>query len=187
MAGVLHRIAYDATIDDIVDVALRFANQTQAFQKQLRTNVIVAGGIAGLALTAFIVYQNGIATQPVLYGVVIGAIFGVFFGVIYKSFLIKEMRKQQRKVVAEQLGGKPATPCEIEIRPDVLWTRQLGIEIVFPWNLCTVVIDNTDDIEMKFPAGICIVRNRHFAATADRQKFLETARHLAGKSGDRPN
>src|SRR5262245_11228653 len=112
MAEALHRIAYDATIEDVVDVAFRFANAMHVFQTQLRTNVMIAGGIAGLALASTIVYQNGISVSPVMSGMVAGAMFAVFFGLIYKNLLIKEMRKQQRKIFAEQFGGNPTSPCD---------------------------------------------------------------------------
>lgn len=181
MTDALNRIVYDTSIDDAVDVAWRLSSRTQAFQKQLRTNVLMAGTVAGLALAATFVYRSGIEPLPVLVAVVAGAIFAVLFGWIYRNILIKEIRKQQHRLVAEQFGGKPTVPCEVELRPDTLWTRQLGMEIVFPWNLCSSIRDNANDVEINFPAGICVVRNRHFTALADRQNFLDTAKRLAGQ------
>ena len=89
------------------------------------------------------------------------------------------MRKQHRKVVAEQFGGKPTIPCEMELRSDAILVRQAGMEMTFPWTLCTGVADNAEDVEINFSAGICVVRNRHFSSTSERQSFLDTARRLA--------
>lgn len=52
MGEGLHRIAYEATVDDAVDVSLRLANRSEAFRKQIRQNVAIAGCIGGLALFA---------------------------------------------------------------------------------------------------------------------------------------
>jgi hypothetical protein len=181
MPEALHRIVYDATIDDAVDVAFRLAGRTQAFRKQLRLYVMLAGILGGLGLfTAWMFY----ATAPGRFDVVVaaagGVAFGFVFAIMFKRTLIKDMQKQQRKMVAEQFGGKPTIPSELELRSDAVWVRQAGMEMVFPWAVCTGVQDNTGDVEINFTPGICVVRNRHFPSTADRQDFLATARRLAG-------
>lgn len=126
----LHRLVYDATIDDAVDVGMRLANRSGAYQRQIRQNILIARGIGAC--------------------VVIGvAIFNL------------------------------NEPGELELRPDAVWTRQAGMELVFPWTLCSGIKDNTDDIELSFSAGICVVRNRHLPSPAERARFLETARRLS--------
>lgn len=182
MPEALHRIAYDATIDDAVDVAFRLASRTQAFRKQIRQNIVVVGILGGLAFgAAWMSYL----TAPAAFDLAIAAsgavAFGAIFAVMFKRFFMKEMRKQHRKMVAEQFGGKPTIPSELELRTDAVWVRQAGMEMTFPWNLCTGIQDNVDDVEMNFTPGICVVRNRHFSSTAERQTFIDTARRLAGK------
>ena len=46
------------------------------------------------------------------------------FAAIFLGFLKKEIRKQQRKIIAEQFGGKAVIPSELELRPDAVWLRQ---------------------------------------------------------------
>jgi hypothetical protein len=99
---------------------------------------------------------------------------------LFKHFFIKEMHKQHRKMIAEQFGGKPTIPCELELRADAVWVRQSGMEMIFPWTTCAGIQDNAGDVEVHFTPGICVVRHRYFASTADRQSFLDTARRLAG-------
>ena len=183
MTDALHRVTYDATVDDAVDVALRFANRTQTFRRQVRRNIIIVGTAAGLVLVAWWLYTAD-GTTPVEVALIVaaGIAFGVIFALIFRRLFEKEIRKQQRLAVVEQFGGKPSIHSEVELRPEAVWVRQAGMEMTFPWSICTGVQDHPDDIEMNFSQGICVVRNRHFASPAERQSFLDTARRLAGPS-----
>ncbi len=181
MPEPLHRITYDATIDYAVDVAFRLAGRTQAFRRQLRLNIIIAGIFGALGFLGFWTYYG---SWPAGFNLAIAAAGAVAFGLIsarlFKHFFIKEMHKLHRKMIAEQFGGKPAIPCELELRSDAVWARQAGMELTFPWTTCAGIQDNVGDVEMQFTPGICVVRNRYFVSMADRQSFLDTARRLAG-------
>jgi phosphate/sulfate permease len=174
-----YRLTYDATIDDAADVSWRLVNRTHAFRKQLRTNVIAAGAAGGLAFFVAWTYVVGRSPLHWVLAAVAGTVFGIVFASIFRRFLETEIRKQQRKIVAEQFGWKPTIQSAIELRPDAVWVRQAGMEMVFPWTLCTGVQNNPHDIEMNFVPGICVIRNRHFASPAERQAFLDNARRLS--------
>ena len=182
MAEVLHRIVYEASIDDAVDAAWRLANRTEAFRKQIRQHVIIVNIAAVLVVFVIWVYLSDIRTISQWLLVVFSLIIAYFVTTrVTRGALVTQSQKQQRKVALEQFGGKPTISSEIELRSDAVWVRQLGMEMVFPWKVCTGVQDNPDDIEMNFSPGICVIRNRHFPSPADRQKFLETAQRLAAK------
>ncbi len=181
MAESLHRIAYDGSIDDAVDVAFRFANRTQAFQKQIRQHVIIANAAVLLIFVAIWTYFGDIQTISQLLLLGLGAaIAGTIGARFLRSEVIKQIHTQHRKVIAEQFSGKPSMLIEVELRSDAVWVRQAGMEMLFPWSVCTGVHDNPDDVEINFSPGICVVRNRNFASPADRQTFLDTAKRLAG-------
>ena len=181
MPEPLHRITYEATIDDAVDVAFRLAARTQAFRRQLRLNVIIAGVLgAGGFLGVWTYYGSWPAGLNLVIAVALAVGFGLIFARLFKHFFIKEMNKLNRKMIAEQFGGKPTLPCELELRSDAAWVRQAGMELSFPWTTCGGIQDNPGDVEMQFTPGTCVVRNRYFSSTAERQAFLDTARRLAG-------
>ncbi len=183
MPEPLHRLVYDATVDDAVDVSLRLAGRTKAFQGQIRRNVVIVGVLGGLAFAVAWMLLSTTPTAPALPIVLAaGAAFGVGFAYLFRRFLIAEIRKQHRKIVAEQFGNRPTIPSELELRSDSVWVRQAGMEMTFPWTLCTGIKDNPDDIQMDFSPGMCVVRSRHFASPAERQAFLATALKLAGAS-----
>jgi hypothetical protein len=182
MTDTLHRIVYESTVDDALDVAWRFSSRTRAFQKQVRQNVVIAGAVVGLAAIAAFVFAGAVDTRSLAMAIAGGTAFAVLFGWLYKAFLLKEARKNHRQVIAEQFGSKPTTTCEVELRPVAVWVRQGEIEMLFPWRISTGVLDNAHDIEMNFAPGICVIRNAHFASPADRQAFLETARRLSANA-----
>src|SRR5918996_3916151 len=132
MHEALQRIVYDATVDDAVDVSLRLANRTHAFRKQLQTNVLILGIGGGLAFFAVWTYIVGASLLHLVVAAVGATVFGIVFAAIYRRFLEKEIRKQHRKIVAEQFGGKPVSRSEVELRQDGVWVRQAGVEMVFP-------------------------------------------------------
>ena len=139
---------------------------------------MVVGVGAGLAFFAAWMYIVGASPVQLVFATVAGIVFGIVFAAIYRRFLDKEIRTQHRKIVAEQLGGKPSVHSEVELRQDGVWVRQAGLEMLFPWSGCTGVLDNRDDIQMDFTLGMCVIRNRHFASAAEREMFLENARRL---------
>ena len=178
----LHRLLYDATVDDAVDVGMRLANKSNAYRRQVRQNVMIAGAVGGGAVIAVAIFYLNEPGPFELASVVVAALaFTVPFALVFRHFFMKEIAKQSRKVITEQVGGKPTLACELELRPDAVWIRQAGMEMVFPWTLCTGIQDNADDIELAFSAGMCVVRNRHLTSAAERARFLETARRLSGK------
>jgi phosphate/sulfate permease len=179
VADALYRLIYDTTIPEAVDVAWRLAYRTQAFRKQLRNNVIYAGVGAGLVFFAAWLYIVGTSALNVVLASVAATLFAIVFAAIFRGFLEKEIRKQQRQLIAEQFGDKTIIQCEIELSGDGVRVRQDGMEMIFPWALCTRVQNNPGDIEMNFTPGICVVRSRHFASSAERQKFFDNARRLS--------
>jgi hypothetical protein len=183
MAEVLHRITYDASLDDAVDVAWRLANRSQAFQKQIRFHTIVGSVACGLIFFVIWAYLGGLRTQAQLALALVGSVgAGLLFLPIFRRELVKQVFKQHRKVVSEQYGNKSIIPSELELRTDAVWVRQSGMEMTFPWQICSGVRDNADDIELDFAPGMCVVRNRHFASSAERQEFLAAAKRLYGGS-----
>ncbi|HET9467799.1 MAG TPA: hypothetical protein VFO48_05285 [Vicinamibacterales bacterium] len=180
MYQVLQRIVYDATVDDACDVAWRMSNRSPAFRKQIRTTIVIAGIATALVVFVFFAFFENNRTPTMLVVIFgISAVCGVLGTALFRRQFTKEIFKQQRKVVADQFGGRPSIRSELELRSDAVWVRQAGMEMVFPWDVCTSVVDNANDVELNFAPGICVIRNKDFASPAERQQFLETARRLA--------
>lgn len=179
MPDVLYRLTYDTTIPEAVDAALRLANRTHAFRKQFRNSLMYAGTGAGLVFFIAWLYTVGNSPLSLVLAAVSATLFAIVFTAIFRRLLEKEIRSQQHKLIAEQFGDQKVIKSELELRSDAVWVRQSGMEILFPWTLCTSVQNNPNDIEMNFTPGICVVRSRHFASPSERQAFFETAQRLS--------
>jgi hypothetical protein len=182
-----HRLTYDVTVDDAVDVALRIASRTRAFRRQFQTNVMLAGVGSAVAMFTVWMYLVGNSLPHVVFGTVAGILFGIVFAAVFRSIFDREIRKQHRKIVAEQFGGQTTIRSELELRHDALWVRQAGVEMLFPWAVCTGVRHNPRDVEISFtPGGLCVIPNRHFATGTDKQAFIEAARRLCANATPTP-
>ena len=70
--------------------------------------------------------------------------------------------------------------CEVEIRSDGLWLRQMNKQIIHEWPSLEAVEETADSVDLftRDGAGV-VVRNRAFASGDERSKFIALARsHL---------
>jgi hypothetical protein len=171
------RIVYEASIDDVVDVALRVAMRQRAFRRQVLLTAVFVGILSGLAAAWLSSRFGGLGYAS---AAPLGAVFGLVVAVVFRPIFVREIRSQHRKLVAEPFAGRSSLPCELELRAGGVWVRQDGVELAFPWARCTEIVDGPNDIEIVFaPGGLCVVKNRHFRSREERTDFLVSARQLA--------
>lgn len=185
----VHRIHFDATLDEIVDVNLRLTTRTQSFRAYRARAVWVAGGCLSAAVLAMVFIrarQADVAVSTAIWGVlvVVALTLGAGFGYLYGLYVDWAMRRQYKRVVAEQLellGGTTDVRCDIELRREGVWVVQKGLEVTFPWSNAAGIEDTGDAIELRFSPGLVVARNRAFHNSLDRARFLERARELASE------
>ena len=182
----VHRIHFESTLDEIVEVNLRLTPRTQSFRAYRARAVWVAGGClsAGVLAMVFIrARQADVDVSAAIWGVVLAAALarGAGFGYVYGLYVDWAMRRQYRRVIAEQLGGTTNVRCDIELRREGVWVVQKGLEITLPWSNAAGIEDTGDAIELRFSPGLVVARNRAFRDALDRARFLERARELASE------
>ena len=107
--------------------------------------------------------------------VVFGAVLSPFYGRLYDAGLYRRLRRAMTKMY-----GKSSTwICEIELRREGTWMRNLGVEVLFPWSDTIDIADVDGAIELRFRGGVVVARDKAFATIDHRRTFIEAARELA--------
>lgn len=161
------KIAYETTIDEATDIAIRMARLTGNLS--MRSHMWI-----GLAMAPVIVVALVFLIQDPLAKWFLGGTTTILYILYwlsnYRSIALKQFRKQIRKALVKALGTDKPMPCEYEMDDTGLAYRKAGQEIRFEWSHVAAIKENEGDIEITMvPAGIAVIPKRIFE-TPDQQK-----------------
>jgi hypothetical protein len=167
----VNRVQFDATLEEIADVYMRVASDTNVYrdgrrQSQWTSGVIVAGVLA-------VMLQQHISPVGTA---VFSALSGFLCGFLYGGFYDRWVKYSYLRWANELYGGVSTVPCAFELRGDVFWGKTGNIEVAFPWSDGVSVNDRGDCIEVWCHPTVAVVRNRAFHSDSERQAFLQAAR-----------
>jgi hypothetical protein len=167
------KVAFDFTLDDMVDVAERAANRSRTvmgMRSQARLVVSV--------VSAVIVWL--ILPGAYMFRLVAAAAAAGIGWYLYPADQRKMHRKKLRQFFIEQFGGEGPFRCEVELATEGLIVTQAGARTVREWASISAVLDTTDSIEFVARAsGTLVVRNRAFKSQSEHAEFLRLARSYA--------
>jgi hypothetical protein len=180
----VHRIQFDATLDEVVDASMRLTTRTQAFRAYRARAVWIAGGCLSAALLAMVYFrsrQEDVEVSAVIWGILVifALALGTGFAYSYGRYINWTMRRQYKRIVAERFGGEADVRCDIEVGREGVRVVQKGVEMMFPWSNVAGIEETEHGIELRFNPGLVVARNRAFRDDAERRRFLEQARALA--------
>lgn len=167
------KIAFDFTLDDMVDVAERAADRSNTVQG-MRVQARYVSSIIAAVLVYLIIPGDEV------WRLVAAGIAAAICAWMYPGDYKKMHRKKLRQHFVEQFGGQGPFRCEVELTPDGLAVTQAGALIVRKWSTISAVLDTGDSIEfVAGPSGTLVVRNRAFKSQAEHAEFLRLARSYA--------
>jgi hypothetical protein len=167
------KIAFDFTLDDMVDVAERAADRSNTIQG-MRVQARYVSSLVAAVLVYLIL--PGSETWR-LVGAGVAALICAW---IYPGDHKKLHRKKLRQHFVEQFGGEGPFHCEVELTPEGLAVTQAGAHIVREWSTITAVLDTGDSIEfVARGSGTLVVRNRAFKSRSEHAEFLRLAQSYA--------
>jgi hypothetical protein len=167
----VNRVEFDATLEDIADVEMRFVRGTKTYRRGRRqsqwTVAVIVAGILAVTLQDHI-SPTGIAALSGLSGFACASLYGAYY---------ERWVKQSYLQWAHDLyDGASTVPCAFELRDDVFWGKTGNIEVGFPWPEGVSLDDRGDCIEVWCHPTLAVIRNRAFRSDSERQVFLHTAR-----------
>lgn len=180
VSGIV-RVEFDASVDEFVDVSLRLANRLKTHRAQRRSSQNAIGVFFGVAFAVFVIGSASPRPPAVWAAAIGGAVaLGALMHYVFGLYDDRCARRQYRRVAEEMFRGAARVRCEIELRFDSVWARQLGTELTFPWAGSMAITDAADGVELWFhPLALVLARDRAFQSAADRRAFLARARERA--------
>jgi hypothetical protein len=170
------RVEFEFDLDDLADVNVRAFLRTR-FGRRATNNAGLAGAITFAVVLG--VFASAYGSNVGLIAGAVGLIVGIPIGYLSRRAYVDVCRKRARRLLAEHLGDSARLRCEVELRPDGVWSRQRDVEVTTSWRNFVAADDVIDGIELRFTGGACVlIRNRAFATPDSRSAFLDRAREL---------
>jgi hypothetical protein len=180
------RISFDASVDEHVDVQILLLRRSKTGRSLRRRSAILSGAPVGIVLFVGTLFSRSrpssvFVVGSALFATAVALFWGLAYLLIYDLFL----RRRLRRFVTEHVGNSEVVRCDMELRPEGVWTRQNGVELLLPWDDAIGVTDTSAGVQVDFRSGIALARNRGFTTEDERRRFSETARtSMALASGE---
>ena len=174
-------IEYDATLDDLLDVSLRWVGQSRAAKRARYWTTFCGVALGGvLVYVMFGFYGSPMPERLTLSGV------GIAAGSIYYLFTYRRrLRSRLRKHLREQMQSQPTICFAVELRDEGIWIKQGPTESLTDWSNLREVVDTGDAVELRMHNGqLVVIRNERFPTARDRSEFVKIANEFeaAGSS-----
>jgi len=177
MDAKVHRVEFDATLDEIVDASVRMVQPTSAYRNARKGYQWLFGACVAGGLTVAVLHRDAVPSYTEIAIVLcVGSLGGILFGMFGGRFYDSHVRRHHRRVIGEMYGGVDVVHCEFELRDETLWSRSVHGEVSFPWSRLTRVADRPGLIELWFSPGLAVIRDRAFPTQEDRHAFLDAVR-----------
>ena len=178
MSSNLKRLAFDATLDEIVDANMRLVQHTTAYRRQRTQYQWVAGVCAAGGVAVPILRGHELPSLPLLAIAFCAAVVvGIGFGALYGIYHNQHVRRSYRKLIKEMYGGVEQIRCEFELTDEGLSGKSVHSEMSFPWSRLARVADLQGSIELWFDPGLVVIRDRAFQTQEERRNFLDAVMH----------
>jgi hypothetical protein len=170
------QVQFEFTPDDLIDVHKRMLARSNAWRSaQMK-------GLLATAIMVWVVIFLMFYKAPV-----VGAITGLFAAgvsaLLYPGMMRRALAKRVRAVFKETFGDAKFVLCEVELRPDGVWVRQMNLQVLHEWPSVTEIIDTSDSVDIFSRDGSAVVvRNKAFASPEQRLKFITLARAGLGST-----
>ena len=162
-------VKFEFSQEDLVDATKRLVNHNNPARSKAWKSSLYSALSVGVIVFFFL------RNKPTL-GLLLGLVVGLII-LIYPQLERSGIDRRLRRIVAELMQDPGPYVCEVEIRSEGIWVRQMNKQIIHEWPSLEAIEETSDSVDIfTRDGGGVIVRNRAFASEAERRQFIEIAR-----------
>jgi|GEM_PF-4263500 len=162
-------ITFEYTVEDQVELYLDSMSRMPSVRSRRRRDQFLTS--LAIAAVLFALLPQG-SDLRLLIAVAAGLVWWYIYPRIWTWRVVRQLRRTFRR----SMQGEGPFLCEVTLGPEGVRVRQLGQEILYPWEDVVSVEDQGDGIDITTTDnGGVVVWKRAFASAADEATFMELA------------
>jgi hypothetical protein len=163
-------VEFEFTQADLIDASKRFSARVKVVRSFQWKNLIATAFLSWLLVFSFF-YRTPVK------GAILGLVAAVISALLYPGSNKRAIEKRMRKISREVFGESNSFLCEVELRPEGVWVRQMNRQVLHEWPSVVEIKETSDSVDIfTWDASGVVVRNRAFASLEERSRFIELAR-----------
>lgn len=170
------RVEFDATLDDLVDVQLRSLKCSRVARGWRWESTISAGLVAGVIMFLLV-------PEPFEAKIALGVVGLLAGAAVYSLVYRATVQSRTRDYCREFLGKQNSFIVEVELGPEGVQCKQLGVQSTIEWGNIEGVQESHDSVDILLRAGgLIAVRKRAFESREARDEFVQLAEQYTDQS-----
>ncbi|HEX8127886.1 MAG TPA: hypothetical protein VF527_02215 [Pyrinomonadaceae bacterium] len=155
----------------MIDTSKRFLARSEAVRSwRLKGLLYTAALTWGVVFVFFLL----VMASPIT-GALLGLIAAVISALVYPGSAQRNLDNRLRELHQEKFGETDTYVCEVELTPIGVWVKQMNTQVTHEWESVEEIVETADSVDIVTKLGGVSVRDRAFATTAERRKFIELA------------
>ena|ERR1051325_35216 len=169
------RVSFKYSQEDLVDATVRFAARSKSVQSIRRRQLFWSAVLLVAVVMLILKFSIMLMITAALAALII---------ISFNPYLYdRRYRKNLRAFYKEKLGDDNDFTCQVELLPEGLRTSGEDHLTLMRWDDIEEIVPGNDSVDIfGRKGGGCIVRNRAFGSTEERQRFIDLAREYMNKS-----
>jgi hypothetical protein len=170
-------VQFEFTQADLVDASKRLLGRSNVVNAGLRKASIYSAVIVGAIVFLFLRNDQKV-------GLVVGLFAGLVTILLYPKLQKNGFDSRLHGIAADLMAEPGPYVCEVELRPEGVWVRQMNKQTIYEWKIVEAVEEVEDAVTIFARVGEgVVVRNRAFKEDGQRSQFLELARSKSEQPG----
>lgn len=168
------RIRSSCTLEEYVEAQERILARSGVARSWKKKSALTGACVSGIIVYIFAIVVFGGSFIQGLAWTGIAAIIGA---AISWAFYDNSVHRRLYNYYQEQFGARESFPLELELTDSGIWTKQMGIQIIFEWPNVEEIEETEESIDfyMRDGSGGIFVKKSDFPSVDEQLRFKEMA------------